>query len=55
MTLATDSKTDVRCTGTMDSDIVLDNSLGPDDILALGGSTGHSDQDGSGGGKASRL
>lgn len=36
--------------GTIGPDMALAGSLGPNDVLALGGCTGNSDQDGSGGG-----
>lgn len=40
MALATDTNTDPSCAWTTDSDMVLGHSLGPDDILALGGENG---------------
>ena len=48
VTQATDRNIDPSCTRTMDPDMTLSNSLGPDDFLSLGGSTGYSHQDDTG-------
>lgn len=50
VTWATDVSTDPSYSWTVDSDMALSSNLGPANILALGGSTGHSDGDGSGSG-----
>ena len=49
MTRATDINTDPNCSSTMDPNVALGSRLGPDKILAKGGSTGHSDKNGSAG------
>lgn len=51
---ASDMNTDRSCSWTTDLDMVLDNSLGLDHILALGGSTVLLGQDDSGGSMATR-
>ena len=52
MTWATDISIDPSYHWTVDSDMTLSSNLDPDGILALGGSTGYSDWDGSGSGMA---
>ena len=52
---ATGINTDPNCSKTMDPDMALGSSLDLDHILALCGSTSHSDQDGSGSGVVQSL
>ena len=54
MSRVTDINTDTSCSKAVDPDMALRSSLGLDDILALSGRSGHSDQDGSGGGLVHR-